>query len=209
MRPSSSFLSRSSVNPTTPLPKVSQVIDMESHASATTFGSTGVVAPCMSTSREHSSTVHSTLLPYTSVHNLLVSLFSHQVLSVILRGSNSQSRSQSQRNANEANKLPSIHQGLVRQAPRSHLDCNFVSYRTDATWNKDKLTVRLGWLFSGPGLETPIHGSTQKLYQLNPYCRGHRDSIETLYVINLGVLHTQGFLRQFNAHQNYLRQPPV
>ncbi|KAF3611651.1 hypothetical protein DY000_02048507 [Brassica cretica] len=39
--------------------------------------------------------------------------------------------------------------------------------------------------------------------------RGHHVSIDTLQGANLGVLHTQGSLQQFNAHQSYLRQPLI
>ncbi|KAF3494373.1 hypothetical protein DY000_02056453 [Brassica cretica] len=69
------------------------------------------------------------------------------------------SRSPSQGKAKEANKVPFLHQDRVRQAPRSH---------PDAAWNKDKSTSGLGWVFSGSGQETPIHGSTVESFISSP-----------------------------------------
>ena len=69
------------------------------------------------------------------------------------------SRSQSQGKSKEANKVPFLHQDRVRQAPRSH---------PDAAWNKDKSTSGLGWVFSGSGQETPIHGSTVESFISSP-----------------------------------------
>ena len=70
-----------------------------------------------------------------------------------------QNQSQAQGKAKEANKVTSLHQDWVRKAPSSHLDSSFISCMTEAAWNKDKLTTRLGWVFSGPGPETPNDGS--------------------------------------------------
>ncbi|KAG5397119.1 hypothetical protein IGI04_018933 [Brassica rapa subsp. trilocularis] len=46
-----------------------------------------------------------------------------------------------------------------RESPQTISDSNRVTCKTDAAWNKEKLAAGLGWVFSGPRLESPIKGS--------------------------------------------------
>lgn len=46
-----------------------------------------------------------------------------------------------------------------RAPPQINLDNDQVNCKTDAAWHKDKLVAGLGWVFSGPRLESPIKGS--------------------------------------------------
>nr|VDD60306.1 unnamed protein product [Brassica oleracea] len=43
--------------------------------------------------------------------------------------------------------------------PWINLDNDQVTCKTDAAWHKEKLVAELGWVFSGPRLESPIKGS--------------------------------------------------
>ncbi|CAG7875415.1 unnamed protein product [Brassica rapa] len=45
------------------------------------------------------------------------------------------------------------------ESPQTIFDSNRMTCKTDAAWNKEKLAAGLGWVFSGPRLESPIKGS--------------------------------------------------
>ncbi|CAN6816711.1 unnamed protein product, partial [Brassica oleracea] len=55
--------------------------------------------------------------------------------------------------------LPQSQQFQSRAPPQINLDNDQVTCKTDAAWHKEKLVAGLGWVFSGPRLESPIKGS--------------------------------------------------
>lgn len=60
---------------------------------------------------------------------------------------------------NEGRNTLLSHRDQDRQPPRTNPDNTRVICKTDAAWNEEKLVAGLGWVFSGPTIETPISGS--------------------------------------------------
>ncbi|KAF2615775.1 hypothetical protein F2Q70_00007890 [Brassica cretica] len=181
-RPSPSFKSRSSMNPTILLPKrVPDLCLQSSGVEVSIFLTFGLVfhkglvvfsarhlcghecnctvASCSQASLSQHCKVLSTGL-WMLIHWEWVYL-PQSLIPVLVYGVHlAQRRSQSQGKAKEANKVLLLHQDRVRQAPRSH---------PDTAWNKDRLTPGLGWVFLGPSLETPFHGLTVEIFISSPH----------------------------------------
>ncbi|XP_013625016.1 PREDICTED: uncharacterized protein LOC106331249 [Brassica oleracea var. oleracea] len=68
-------------------------------------------------------------------------------------------RTNSQNQSSGKKDLPQSQQFQSRAPPQINLDNDQVTCKTDAAWHKEKLVAGLGWVFSGPRLESPIKGS--------------------------------------------------
>ena len=68
-------------------------------------------------------------------------------------------RTNSQNQSSGKKDLPQSQQFQSRAPPQINLDNDQVTCKTDAAWHKQKLVAGLGWVFSGPRLESPIKGS--------------------------------------------------
>ncbi|XP_056866550.1 uncharacterized protein LOC130512509 [Raphanus sativus] len=66
------------------------------------------------------------------------------------------------------NNVPDGIGGSTAQASRSLLPDEAISCSTDAAWDKTRKKAGLGWIFSGPPLQTPIHGSRSQEFIGSP-----------------------------------------